>query len=127
VAAPAEAPLAQLVRDELRGPVSELVRKVVVELVHEQLNGYGPAPVETEVTPSANGAAPSTKVCTLCGETKPSSAFNAGRRQCRNARYPRSRRARGTATAATAAMASDEEPPRTGSAESGSEAQRLPA
>jgi hypothetical protein len=39
VAAPAEAPLEQLVRDELRGPVSELVRPVVVELVREQLNG----------------------------------------------------------------------------------------
>jgi hypothetical protein len=39
VAAPAETPLEQLVRDELRGPVSELVRQVVVELVREQLNG----------------------------------------------------------------------------------------
>jgi hypothetical protein len=35
--------LETLVRDELRGPVGELVRKVVVELVHEQLNGSGPA------------------------------------------------------------------------------------
>jgi hypothetical protein len=44
VAAPAEAPLEQLVRDELRGPVSELVRQVVVELVREQLNGAAPGP-----------------------------------------------------------------------------------
>jgi hypothetical protein len=128
VAASAGQPLEALVKDKLRGPVSELVRRVVVELVHEQLNGYGPAPVETEVTPSANGAAPSTKVCTLCGETKPSSAFNAGRRQCRkcrNARYPRNRGARSTAAVEVVA-AGDEEPPRTGSVESGSEAQRLP-
>jgi hypothetical protein len=39
VAAPAGQPLEALVWDELRGPVSELVRKVVVELVREQLNG----------------------------------------------------------------------------------------
>jgi hypothetical protein len=38
VAAPPET-LKALVRDELRGPVSELVRQVVVELVREQLNG----------------------------------------------------------------------------------------
>jgi recombinational DNA repair protein (RecF pathway) len=129
VAASAGQPLEALVKDELRGPVSELVRRIVVELIHEQLNGAAPAPVETRAALSTNGVAPSTKVCTLCGETKPSSAFNAGRRQCRkcrNARYPRSRRARGTATPSTVAMASDEEPPRTSSAESGSEAQRLP-
>jgi hypothetical protein len=35
-------PVEALVRDELRGPVSELVRRVVVELVREQLNGAGP-------------------------------------------------------------------------------------
>jgi succinylarginine dihydrolase len=129
VAALAGHPLEALVRDELRGPVSELVRRVVLELVHEQLNGAAPAPVPTGASLSTKGAAPSMKVCTLCGETKPSSAFNAGRRQCRkcrNARYPRSRRARGSATAPTVVMAGDEEPPRTDSAESGSEAQRLP-
>jgi len=37
VAAP-EQTLEALVRDELRGPVSELVRQVVVELVREELN-----------------------------------------------------------------------------------------
>jgi hypothetical protein len=36
VTAPPET-LEALVKDELRGPVSELVRRVVVELVHEQL------------------------------------------------------------------------------------------
>jgi hypothetical protein len=43
VAAPAGQPLEALVRDELRGPVSELVRQIVVELVHEQLNGSAPS------------------------------------------------------------------------------------
>jgi hypothetical protein len=126
VSAPAGQPLEALVKDELRGRVSELVRRIVVELIHEQLNGGHAGLDLQEVPASTNGATPSTKVCTLCGETKPSSAFNAGRRQCRkcrNARYPRSRRARGTATAPTAG---DEEPPRTGSVESGSEAQQLP-
>jgi hypothetical protein len=44
--------LEQIIRDELRAPVSELVRQVVVELVREQLNGaaagLGP-PTETAV------------------------------------------------------------------------------
>jgi hypothetical protein len=40
VAAPG---LEQIIKDELRGPVSELVRQVVVELVQEQLNAAAPA------------------------------------------------------------------------------------
>jgi hypothetical protein len=92
VAASAGQPLEALVRDELRGPVSELVRRVVVELVREELNGYAPAPARDQGRTKRERRSPvSTRVCTLCGETKPSSAFNAGRRQCRkcrNARYP---------------------------------------
>jgi hypothetical protein len=52
VAGSAEVDLQALVRDELRGPVSALVRQVVVELVHEQLNGHAPSlrsPAETAV------------------------------------------------------------------------------
>jgi hypothetical protein len=56
VAAPAPT-LEALVRDELRGPVSDLVRQVVVELVREQLNGHAP-PVTTTAAVSANGATP---------------------------------------------------------------------
>jgi hypothetical protein len=41
VAAPPQT-LEALVREELRGPVSELVERVVRELVREQLNGSGP-------------------------------------------------------------------------------------
>jgi hypothetical protein len=69
VAAPPQT-LEALVRDELRGPVSKLVRRVVVELVREQLNGH--APVETT---AANGATetPSTKVCRKCEREKPAS------------------------------------------------------
>jgi hypothetical protein len=64
VAAP-EQTLEALVRDELRGPVQELVRRLAVELVHEQLNGA--APVVTEALQSTNGATPSTKVCRTPG------------------------------------------------------------
>jgi hypothetical protein len=113
--------LEQIIRDELRDPVSELVRQVVVELVHEQLNGNAP-PVET---PAVNGVAPATKVCKTCARELPLDRFAPNRHECkscRNARYPRNRRARGTAKASPAVMAVDEEPPRTGAAESGSEA-----
>jgi hypothetical protein len=50
VAAQAGQPLEALVRDELRGPVSELVRQVVVELVREQLNGDLQAAAEKAVS-----------------------------------------------------------------------------
>jgi hypothetical protein len=56
VAAPAPT-LEALVRDELRGPVSDLVRQVVVELVRKQLNGAGPAP-EITVSGPANAQEP---------------------------------------------------------------------
>ena len=39
VGTPAGQPLEALVRDELRGPVSDLVRRLVPELVGEALNG----------------------------------------------------------------------------------------
>jgi hypothetical protein len=122
VAAPLQT-LEALVRDELRGPVQEIVRRLVPELVPElvaeALNGATPATMEPK---AANGAtaAPSTKVCRVCGETKPATAFEAGRQQCRacrSRRYPRHSRARGTVTA----PAVDEEPPRTGAVESGAE------
>jgi hypothetical protein len=59
VAAPAGQPLEALVRDELRGPVSELVRQVVVELVREQLNGSGPGPsAQTAVSGPENAEEP---------------------------------------------------------------------
>jgi hypothetical protein len=83
VAAPAEASLEALVRNELRGPVSELVRRLVVELVREQLNGQVPAPVETK---AANGATPATKTCRTCGREKPASEFAANRRVCKPCR-----------------------------------------
>jgi hypothetical protein len=109
VAAPAGQPLEALVRDELRGPVTELVQRVVRELVREQLNGA--APVEVDTTRSVNGATPSTKVCKTCKRKLPLDRFATHRNECkscRNARYPRNRRARGTAAAA-----SETEPPRT--------------
>ena len=96
--APAE--LEQIIRAELRQPIEQLVRQVVIELVREQLNGAGP-PAEAAVSgpenaQEAKGARggtshtpqPSTvlKTCRVCGETKPASAFERGRLQCRDCR-----------------------------------------
>jgi hypothetical protein len=95
VAAPPET-LEALVRNELRGPVSELVRQVVVELVHEQLNGY--APVEAKPASSTNGATPSTKVCRTCGREKPADQFARNRRVCKPCRLTATGRAWGVAS-----------------------------
>jgi hypothetical protein len=135
VAAP-EQTLEALVRDELRGPVSELVRQVVVELVREQLNGHasslGP-PVETTVSGPENAQeprlrpgpkpkpAPAERRCNRCGETKAAGEYGRGRGTCRSCR-----RAQQREHDRRAALAEAEEPPRTGAVESGSEAQGLP-
>jgi hypothetical protein len=110
-----EASLEALVRDELRGPVTDLVRRVVVELVHEQLNG---ALAESVVGGSenaqnaTNGAAaasdtprPSTdrKTCRVCGRQDVS--FDRGRRVCRNCRVQQQRERK-----ARAAQATDDDP-----------------
>jgi hypothetical protein len=104
VAAPSET-LEALVRDELRGPVSELVRRVVVELVREELSGYAPASAETT---AANGTAPTTRVCKTCKRELALDRFAKHRhdcKSCRNARYPRNRRARSTAAVEVVAAA----------------------
>jgi hypothetical protein len=88
VAASTRQPLEALVRDELRGPVSELVRQVVIELVREQLNGA--APVETKSASSTNGG-PSTKVCRSCGSEKPADQFASNRRVCKACRREQGR------------------------------------
>jgi hypothetical protein len=86
--APSPQTLETLVRDELRGPVSELVRQVVVELVREQLNGA--APLETKSADRTNGA-PSTKVCRSCGSEKPADQFAPNRRVCKACRREQGR------------------------------------
>jgi hypothetical protein len=129
VAAPAGQPLEALVKDELRGPVSELVRCVVVELVHEQLNGSGPGPsAQTAVSGPENAQeprlrpgpkpmpAPTERRCNRCGETKPAGEYGRGRGTCRSCRRAQQREHDRRAAPA------DEEPPRTGAAESGHEA-----
>jgi hypothetical protein len=129
VAAPAEQPLEALVRDELRGPVSELVRQIVVELVREQLNGSGPGPSaqtavenaqEPRLRPGPKPKSPPVeRRCNRCGETKAAGEYGRGRGTCRSCR-----RAQQREHDRRAALA-DEEPPRTVAAEGGSEAQRL--
>jgi hypothetical protein len=97
--------LEALVRDELRAPVQEIVRRLIPELVAEALNSTTPAPA------AANGAVPATRACKTCGQELPLDRFAPHShecKRCRNARYPRNRRARGTAAAA-----SETEPPRT--------------
>jgi hypothetical protein len=117
VAAP-EQTLEALVRDELRGPVSELVRRLVPELVAEQLNGATPGPVEPAAT---NGTTPAAKVCRSCGIEKPADQFDKSRRVCKACRREqgrawedaRSARRRERHTPAIAALDDDEEGPRT--------------
>jgi hypothetical protein len=104
VAAQAGQPLEALVRDELRGPVSELVRQVVVELVREQLNGSGPGPsAQTAVSGPENAqeprlrpgpkpmTAPTERRCNRCGETKPAGEYGRGRGTCRSCRRAQQR------------------------------------
>jgi hypothetical protein len=124
VAAP-EQTLEALVRDELRGPVSELVRQIVVELVREQLNGSGPGPsaqtaVETAQEPRLRPGpipkpAPAERRCNRCGETKPAGEYARGRGTCRSCR-----RAQQREHDRRVALADDEESPRTGAVEHGS-------
>jgi hypothetical protein len=78
VAAPAE--LEQIIRDELRQPVSELVERVVRELVRESLNGA-----------AANGLIPATKVCRTCEREKPADQFGKARRICKACRREQGR------------------------------------
>jgi hypothetical protein len=121
VAAPAGQPLEALVRDELRGPVSELVRRVVVELVREQLNGAvpilgltaktavsGPEKPRRRPGPTPKPA-PAERRCNRCGETKPAGEYGRGRGTCRSCR-----RAQQREHDRRVALADDEESPRTG-------------
>ena len=103
MAAPGQT-LEALVRDELRGPVGQLVRKVVVELVHEQLNGAVPeaevltridvvaAPTAQETIEASTEGKPlppvsrTRRTCARCGEEKDMIAFGRGRRVCRRCR-----------------------------------------
>jgi hypothetical protein len=87
--------LAELVRDELREPVAQLVRDVVVALVREELsNGAAPALVKAEIESSTNGAtSTATKVCKTCSRELPEAAFEPHRRECRQCRRGRERRA----------------------------------
>jgi hypothetical protein len=117
VAAP-EQTLEALVKDELRAPVSELVRRVVVELVREQLNGSGPGPSaqtavenaqEPRLRPGPKPKSPPVeRRCNRCGEMKAAGEYGRGRGTCRNCR-----RAQQREHDRRAALA-DEEPPRTG-------------
>jgi hypothetical protein len=116
VVAPAES-LEEIVRAELREPVAELVRRVVLDLAREEaeaqlsrlrasLNG-GPGAAAAEMVPSgpqspqeATGALAEGSVsppmpqrlCRACGETKPAEAFERGRWQCRDCRRVTARR-----------------------------------
>ena len=84
MAAP-EQTLEALVREELRGPVAELVRRLVHELVAEQMNGA----IASAPATARNGAA--IKVCTGCGEQKPVSEFEQHRNRCKECRRGRAR------------------------------------
>jgi hypothetical protein len=113
VAAP-EQTLEALVKDELRAPVSELIRRAVIELVREQLNGNAPTPFETT---AASDATPAAKVCRACEREKPAGQFGKGRRVCKACRREQGRaweerrvtRRREQRTAAPGAAESEDE------------------
>jgi hypothetical protein len=113
VTAPAGQPLEALVRDELRGPVSELVRRVVVELVHDQLSGGHTGLDLREVQPATNSATPSTKGCRTCGREKPADQFARNRRVCKPCRREQGRswEEKRVARRKQAALDDDEEAP----------------
>jgi hypothetical protein len=86
VAAPPQT-LEALVRDELRAPIQEIVRRLVPELVAEALlNGAAPQAADTTET-----QAPSTKVCRTCGREKPADQFAPNRRVCKVCRREQGR------------------------------------
>jgi hypothetical protein len=133
VAAPPQT-LEALVRDELRGPVSELVRRVVVELVREQLNGAAPSlgpAAETAVSGPENGQeprrrpgptpkpAPAERRCNRCGETKPAGEYARGRGTCRSCR-----RAQQREHDRRVALAEDDEPHPAPGSQDGHKSQR---
>jgi hypothetical protein len=95
VAALPGAPFEALVRDKLRGPVSELVRQVVVELVREQLNGHLGSPAVPPKAARRPGPtpkpAPAERRCNRCGETKPADEYARGRGTCRSCRRAQQR------------------------------------
>jgi hypothetical protein len=96
--------LEELVREELRGPVAELVARLVPELVAEALNGHAASTApslagasqsaqdategstEGKSSRSTSTAPRARRTCTRCGETKDLIAFGRGRRVCRRCR-----------------------------------------
>lgn len=111
MAAPGQT-LEALVKDELRGPVSELVRQVVIELVREQLNGDRPAaatPASTQEPRRRSGPtpkpAPAERRCNRCGVVKAAGEYAKGRGTCRSCRRTQQRE-----HDRRAALADDEEP-----------------
>jgi hypothetical protein len=79
--------LEALVKDELRQPVAALVRRVVVELVREQLSGAAETGVsgpentrEPRLRPRPKPKpAPSERRCNRCGDTKPAGEYSLSR------------------------------------------------
>jgi integrase-like protein len=91
-----EQSLEALVKDELRGPVSELGRRLVPELVAEALNGAAAGaemPLSGSLVPPATTKAsdatpdpPPTKRCNGCNRDLRASAFSPKHYRCRECR-----------------------------------------
>jgi hypothetical protein len=134
VATPAES-LEEIVRAELREPAVEIVRRLVLDLAREELdriaatlsNGgpepradlllrgnYSPEdepralPPTSDLSPSPAGSA---RLCRLCGQRKPPSDFEPGRRACRTCRAARKRAEYRARREAEKANGSGPEPP----------------
>lgn len=112
--------LEAMVKHELRGPVHELVRRLVPELVAEELNGKVTMAVTTtvmapetaeetpeaaEATPDPGGKGEPSRRCSRCKAEKPPSEFTAGHYECKACRRTeerdRARRKKAAAEEAT--------------------------
>ena len=98
MAAPAD--LEALVREELREPVAALVRKLVPELVAEELNGHAPAVTVAAAEPEGAEESPrprsvermrgetseGLRTCSACQAAKPAGEFSPGHSVCKACR-----------------------------------------
>lgn len=98
--------LEEIIRAELREPVEEIVRRVVVELVHEQLNGHTEMPLGRPISESPpTTQALTQRLCKDCEQVKDITEFEPHRHVCRRCRREQHHRRQQAAAAADEGLA----------------------